>query len=278
MSTPPVTVDDALRQAQATGLDRQEARTLLAAAVAQTRAWLIAHGDVALDANAQARWADWLARHTDGEPLAYLLGEQEFHGLPLVVAPGVLIPRPDTETLVDWALELIPGLPAPGQPAIADLGTGSGAIALALKHARPGAQVCATDLSPAALAVARANGARLGLSIDWLEGAWWEPLAGRRFDVVATNPPYIAEGDPHLPALRHEPTLALTSGPDGLDAIRAIVTGAQMQLNPQGWLLIEHGYDQHLAVQELMISHGFRQVSSRFDLAGHPRCTGGQRP
>ena len=241
------------------------------------REWLIAHDDAPLSAGQQQRFAADCARRAAGEPLAYLLGEREFHGLMLQVGPAVLVPRPDTETLVDWALELLADAPGTA-PAMADLGTGSGAIALALKHARPDARVCAVEISPAALAVARANGQRLGLDVQWLAGSWWQPLQGRRFDLVSSNPPYIAAGDPHLPALRHEPLQALSPGGDGLSDLRHIIQAAPLHLQPGGWLLLEHGHDQAEAVRALLLQAGLTQVTTRRDLAGRPRCSGGRRP
>ena len=270
------TVAEALRQARAQGLDRADAMALLGALLARSRTWLLTHDDAPLDDAQQARWQDWLARRRDDVPVAYLTGQHEFHGLMLAVTPDVLDPRPDTETLVDWALDVLDALP-PGR-ALVDLGTGSGAVALALKSRRPDAQVSAVDLSPAALAVARGNGERLGLAVDWHEGAWFAPLTGRMFDLIVSNPPYIAEGDAHLPALRHEPLLALTSGADGLDAIRQIVAAAPAHLAPGGWLLLEHGHDQADAVAALLHAAGWQAVAHRQDLAGHRRCTGARRP
>jgi release factor glutamine methyltransferase len=199
----------------------------------------------------------------------------------------VLDPRPDTETLVDWALDgLAAAAPRPGTPIqVLDLGTGSGAIALAVadaaRRAEPSSamhsvQVTAVDLSEAALAVARANGVRLGLAVDWRAGAWFEPVAGCRFDRVLSNPPYIAEGDPHLAALQHEPQLALTAGPDGLRDLRQIVAQASDHLQPGGWLLLEHGHDQADAVAALLAAAGFEAIDHRRDLPGHVRCTGGR--
>jgi release factor glutamine methyltransferase len=270
------TVADALRQARAQGLDRVDAMALLGALLARSRTWLLTHDDAPLDTAQQARWHDWLARRLDGVPVAYLTGQHEFHGLMLHVTPDVLDPRPDTETLVDWALDVLATLP-PGR-AVVDLGTGSGAIALALKARRPDAQVAAVDLSPAALAVARGNGERLGLAVDWQAGAWLTPLAGRVVDLIVSNPPYIAEGDAHLPALRHEPILALTSGADGLDAIRRIIVDAPAHLTAEGRLLLEHGHDQADAVAALLQAVGWRDIDHRLDLAGHRRCTGATRP
>ena len=272
-----VRVAEALAAARGQGLDRLDAQLLLARVLQRPREWLIAHDDAPLSAGQQQRFAADCARRAAGEPLAYLLGEREFHGLMLQVGPAVLVPRPDTETLVDWALELLADAPGTA-PAIADLGTGSGAIALALKHARPDARVCAVEISPAALAVARANGQRLGLDVQWLAGSWWQPLQGRRFDLVSSNPPYIAAGDPHLPALRHEPLQALSPGGDGLSDLRHIVQAAPLHLQPGGWLLLEHGHDQAEAVRALLLQAGLTQVTTRRDLAGRPRCSGGRRP
>lgn len=269
----PATVRDALAAARAIGVERLDALALLAHTLGRPRVWLIAHDDAALATADAQRAAALFVRRAAGEPLAYLVGEKEFRGLSLHVGPDVLIPRPDTETLVEWALELLPG---DGAADVADLGTGSGAIALAIAQARPNARVTAVDASEAALAVARRNGERLGLSVQWRHGDWWHGLEGRRFDLVASNPPYIAEGDAHLANLGHEPQLALTSGADGLDAIRTIVAGAREHLAPAGWLLFEHGYDQAEAVAALLAGAGLVDVSSRRDLGDRARCTGGR--
>lgn len=272
----PITVAQALVQARALGLDRFDAQLLLGGLLGRSRSWLLSHDDAALSPDQSTRWSDWLARRADGEPVAYLLGERGFHGLTLTVGPAVLDPRPDTETLVDWALEILAER-APGARVL-DLGTGSGAIALAIRHARPDADVSAVDLSDAALAVARGNGARLGLPVRWLQGPWLAPVAGEHFDLIVSNPPYIAEGDPHLPALRHEPALALTSGPDGLDAIRHLIAHAPTHLAPGGWLLLEHGFDQADAVAALLHTDGgWAGVTHRLDLGGQRRCTGARR-
>ncbi|HMW24769.1 MAG TPA: peptide chain release factor N(5)-glutamine methyltransferase [Burkholderiaceae bacterium] len=271
-----LTVAQALAQARARGLDRFDAQLLLGGLLAQNRSWLLAHDDAVLSAEQAERWADWLARRADGEPVAYLLGERGFHGLTLAVGPAVLDPRPDTETLVDWALAVLADLPSGAR--LLDLGTGSGAIALAIKAARPDAQVSAVDLSEAALAVARGNGERLGLPVRWLQGAWLAPVAGEAFDLIVSNPPYIAEGDPHLGALKHEPALALTSGPDGLDAIRHLIAHAPAHLASDGWLLLEHGYDQADAVAALLnAAGGWANITHRLDLGGQRRCTGARR-
>ena len=262
--------------AQASGLDRLDAQWLLGHVLGQPRAWLVAHDDQALNATLASAYAALCERRAAGEPLAYLVGECGFHGLRLQVTPDVLVPRPDTETLVDWALALLPTLAAP-KPQVLDLGTGSGAIALAVAHHHPAAQVTATDISPAALAVAQANARSLGLALQWAGGAWWQAVAAEAcFDLVLSNPPYIASDDPHLPALRHEPRLALTPGGDGLAALRQIVAGAAAHLRPGGWLLLEHGWDQADAVAGLLAAAGFQAIAHRHDLAGHRRCTGGQ--
>lgn len=274
-----MTVAEALAAALARGLDRLDAQLLLGHVLGQPRAWLIAHDGDMLPPDAAIAYDVLCGRRAAGEPVAYLVGEREFHGLTLTVNPAVLVPRPDTETLVDWALELLAGALADRPaPQVVDLGTGSGAIALAVKHRHPGAVASAVDLSEAALAVAQANARRLGLAVDFHAGAWFAPLAGRRFDLVLSNPPYIAGEDPHLAALQHEPALALTPGGDGLDAIRAIVGEAPAHLHPGGWLLLEHGWDQAEAVASLLRAAGFEAISSRRDLAAQPRCTGGRWP
>jgi release factor glutamine methyltransferase len=263
-----VTVDEALALARQLGVERGDAQALLAHLTGRDRAWLITHGDAPVDADTPLR------RLAAGEPLAHLTGVQAFHGLLLQVTPATLIPRPDTETLVDWALELLAALP--GEPTVVDLGTGSGAIALAIKAACPRARVTAVDFSADALAVARANGERLGLAVDWHHGSWFEPLAGQRFDLVVSNPPYIAGHDPHLPALRHEPITALTPGGDGLDDLRTLIDAAPQHLNPGGWLLMEHGWDQADAVAALLTGRGFAQATLHRDLADRPRASGGR--
>ena len=220
-------------------------------------------------------WRAAVIRRAAGEPLAYLLGSIEFFGLSLRVTPSVLVPRPDTETLVNWAIELLQqraaALPS---PRVLDLGTGSGAIALAIKHACRAASVVATDTSAQALTVAESNGQELGLGVEWRLGDWWHPVDSDRFDLVVSNPPYIAAHDPHLAALSHEPALALTSGADGLSALRHIVAGSPGQLNTGGWLLVEHGYNQASAMRDLFVATGFTDVGTRFDFGGQPRCTG----
>ena len=268
-----VAVAGALAEAKAAGVDRLDAQLLLAHALARPRTWLLAHDDALLDAAQSEAFRALLTRRTAGEPVAYLVGEKAFHGLVLQVDVNVLVPRPDTEVLVDWAIELLSGS---AKAHVVDLGTGSGAIALAVKQACPSASMLATDISEAALAVARANAGRLGLDVAMQQGAWWRGLEGQRFGLVLSNPPYIAGGDPHLAALQHEPALALTPGGDGLGALREIVAGALGHLVPGGWLLLEHGYDQADAVQGLLRAHRFVAIETRRDLGDQPRCTGGR--
>jgi release factor glutamine methyltransferase len=275
----PRTVREALVHARALGVERLEAQALIGHLLKRDRVWVLSHDDHRLDEQSAVALAALLGCRAAGEPLAYLVGEREFHGLRLEVTPDVLVPRPDTETLVDWALELLNREFAHlAAPRVVDLGTGSGAIALAVKHRHPAAQASAVDFSDAALAVARANAERLELGVEFHPGSWWQPLAGRRFDLVLSNPPYIAGDDPHLAALTYEPSLALTPGGDGLDAIRAIVDGAPAHLRPGSWLLLEHGWDQATAVAALLQAAGFEAVSTRTDLADRDRCTGGRWP
>lgn len=202
--------------------------------------------------------------------MAYILGRREFYGLELSVNPAVLIPRPETELLVDLALERRPA-------AVLDLGTGSGAVALAIKRHLPGARVVAVEASAAALAVARRNAVKLNLEVEFRHGRWFDPLRGERFELVVSNPPYVAEGDPHLPGLRHEPEAALVAGPEGLDAIREITSAAGSFLRPGGWLLLEHGAGQDAAVRCLLEQAGLESVRTWPDLAGIGRVSGGTR-
>jgi release factor glutamine methyltransferase len=277
-------VKDCLQHAKAMGLDRLDAQLLLLHSLQRPlhdRAWLLTHDRDELNATQQAAWQTALQRRQSGEPVAYITGRKDFFGLTLAVDARVLDPRPDTETLVEWALALLPDAPAAptAQPLrLLDLGTGSGAVALALQHARPDAQVWAVDVSEAALAVARANAQRLQLPVRYITSNWLtqldKPTTGG-FDLIVSNPPYVAEGDPHLAALRHEPLLALSSGADGLDDIRRIIAQAPAHLAPGGWLLLEHGWNQAGAVQNLLRQAGLGRVQSRQDLAGIERCTGG---
>jgi release factor glutamine methyltransferase len=272
-------LDHALRAAASrlAGPDaRHEAEQLLLHVIGRDRAWLFAHGDAALaDADAAAFEA-LLARRIAGEPVAYLVGHRGFWTLDLQVSPATLIPRPETERLVELALER---LPADRPLRIADLGTGTGAIALSLASERPQAQVVATDSSADALAVAHANGVSNAIAnVEFRHGSWWAPLQGERFHLVASNPPYIADGDAHLAQgdLRFEPPTALSSGADGLEAIREIVGDASTHLMPGGWLLLEHGWDQGAAIRVLMTAAGFVDVATETDLEQRDRVTLGR--
>ena len=272
-------IDTLLAEARALGLDRLDAQLLLAHHLQRPRAWVIAHEDAEVPAALATQVRADFARRADQVPLAYLTGWREFYGLALQVGPGVLDPRPDTETLVDWALGLLAGeLAERPAPRVVDLGTGRGAIALALAQRCPRAQVLAVEASAEALALARANGQRLGLPVRWLAGHWWAPLAGMAVDLALSNPPYIADGDPHLPALRHEPRQALVAGGDGLDALREIIANASAHLRAGGWLLVEHGHAQAEAVRALLAAAGFERVRSRRDIGAIERCSGGCRP
>ena len=270
------TIAQLLAQAAQQGIARVDAQMLMLHVMDQpthARAWLITHDSDTPSAEQLALWQTLCARRLTGEPVAYLTGHKEFFGLSLQVDSRVLDPRPDTETLVDWALEILPGDGA--NLRIVDLGTGSGAIALALQHERPKAEVWAVDASADALVVARANAERLHLPVQFAHGSWLSPLTGR-FDAIVSNPPYIPSADPHLAALTHEPLSALASGGDGLDDIRLIIEQAPTHLKPGGWLLLEHGWDQSEAVQALLSQAGFDEVQSKADLAGIARCTGGK--
>lgn len=270
-----MTLDDWLRAARAR-IDSRDAQVLAAHALGCDRAGLIARGRDALADPARAALDALLGRRAAGEPVAYLVGRREFFGLDIAVGPGVLIPRPDTEVLVERALECIAGLPA---PRVLDAGTGSGAIALAIKAQCPSARVQALDRSEAALAIARDNGQRLGLEVGWIASNWLEAVAGEEFDCVVSNPPYIRTGDPHLVQgdLRFEPSSALASGADGLDDLRILCRQAPPRLADGGWLLCEHGYDQAPAVRALMRCAGLADVASWRDIAGIERVSGGRR-
>ncbi len=267
---------DVLQAARSAGVARLDAQLLLAHHLDRPRAWLLAHDNEAIDAVTAQALVNDLNRRVAGEPLAYVIGQQVFCGLVLEVGPDVLIPRPETEGLVEWALERLADRQPNEATAAVDLGTGSGAIALAVKQVRPDVAVCATDRSHVALAVARRNAVRLKIDIEWVQGDWWSCLAGRRFAVALANPPYVAVADPHLASLQHEPQSALTPGGDGLGALRSIVLGASNHLLPGGWLLLEHGHDQPDAVRSLLQQQGFANVRTRSDLAGLARCSGGQ--
>lgn len=273
MSDATLTVAQALLAARAAGVDRLDANMMLMTLLKQGRSWLLAHDQDPLPPASVPIFEQWVTRRAQGEPLAYLLGDKEFFGLNLSVNPNVLIPRPDTEILVEWALDLIPSDQA---WRVLDLGTGSGAIALAIQHQRPQATVVAVDASAGALTTAQNNAQQLQLPVQFLLGSWLAPVEGQVFDLIVSNPPYIAEGDEHLAALTHEPITALTAGPDGLDDIRQIIRDAKHHLKPGGWLLLEHGYDQADAVSQLLTQAGYTQVQTRKDLGEQNRCTGGQ--
>ena len=270
--------EGAARLARVADDPRREAEVLLGAALGRPRAWLLAHGEErVLDCEATDRFEAYVTRRALGEPVAYLLGEKEFWSLPLAVGPGVLVPRPETELVVERSLAHLP-TEAPFEAL--DLAAGSGAIALALASERSGGRITATDVSPVAVETARANAARLGLAgrIEVLQGPWFEPVAGRTFDLVASNPPYIAAGDPRVePGVRrYEPADALYAGPTGLEALGVIVAGAPRHLAPGGWLVLEHGDTQGLAVRALFRAAGFEAVQTHRDLAGRERCTEGR--
>jgi release factor glutamine methyltransferase len=255
--------------------ERAEAEILLVHTLAKPRSWLIAHADDMLDAAIVTAFDALVARRAAGEPVAYLTGRRGFWTLELEVTPATLIPRPETELLVELALAR---LPQEGAPNVVDLGTGSGAIALAIARECPHARVVATDASAAALAVARRNATANHIrNVAFAEGDWFVPLAGVTFDLVVSNPPYIEAGDPHLRQgdLRFEPASALASGRDGLDAIRQIVAGARAHLAPEGWLLFEHGWDQGAAARRLLEAAGYREVFTAQDLEQRDRVTGG---
>jgi len=267
------------RLERVTGQPRHEAEILLAAALAKPRSYVLAHPEQRiLDCAATDRYEAHVTRRAHGEPIAYILGEKEFWSLPLEVGPAVLIPRPETELAVERALaHLAPD--APGR--VLDLAAGSGAIALALARERPRLQLIGTDVSEAALQVARRNAGRLGLSeVEFRAGSWYEPVAAERFTLIVSNPPYIAEGDPRVErsVRRYEPHDALFAGPSGLEALRPVIDGALRHLVAGGWLVVEHGDAQGAAVRELFEGAGFTAVRTYPDLAGLERCTEGRAP
>ena len=260
-----MTVQQAL---SASGIDVREARLLLAEATGFSQPAVLAFQERILNEEAEKRFLDFVSRRKRGEPIAYIVGHKEFFGLELAVNPAVLIPRPETELLVELALQREPS-------SVLDLGSGSGAVALAIKRNHPDVKVVAVEASAAALVVAKRNAAKHGLEVDFRHGRWFEPVAGERFDLIVANPPYVAEGDPHLQDLAFEPREALLAGRDGLDAIRQIAREAPRHLAEGGWVLIEHGQGQDAAVRQLLV--GLEEVRTWPDLAGIPRVTGGRR-
>ena len=276
-----MSIQNLLHTAVQSGLDRLDSQLLLLHVLGKSqdeRAWLITHDNELLsDAHART-FSELCKRRLNGEPVAYIVGSKSFFGLELQVDQRVLVPRPDTETLVEWALKL--ALTHFQTRRVLDLGTGSGAIALALKYQLPQWHVTAIDASADALAVAQNNAKLLNLNVNFIHSSWFDALQNTqfdtKFDLIVSNPPYIIEGDAHLAALAHEPKQALTSGADGLDDIRQIIVQAPAFLTENGWLLLEHGYHQAAAVHDLLVQRGFTQVQSQQDLAGIARCTGGQ--
>ncbi|MEO6103107.1 MAG: peptide chain release factor N(5)-glutamine methyltransferase [Pseudoxanthomonas sp.] len=277
MDTSPGTRLDAVLREACERIDAADARVLLAHALGKSPAWLIAHDDEPLDSDALLRFSGLLKARVEGSPVAYLTGRRGFWTMDLAVTPDTLIPRPETELLVELALARIP---QDAKSRVADLGTGSGAIALAIALERPGCAVVATDASEAALVVARDNAQRIAVTnVEFRLGSWFAALAGERFDLIASNPPYIADGDAHLVEgdLRFEPAFALSSGADGLDAIREIVVGAGLHLQSGGCLLIEHGWEQGAEVRALLVGQGFVDVATLRDLEARERVTSGRR-
>jgi release factor glutamine methyltransferase len=271
------TVQVALLRAQKHGIAKIDARILLLHTLGKTAAgsaWLLANDNNPINAVQADAFNDLCARRRAGEPVGYIVGHKEFYGLRLAVDKRVLDPRADTETLADWALEILYNQPTASK--LLDLGTGSGAIALAIQSKRADVQVHASDASADALAVAQANAKTHQLPVQFHQGSWCAAVAGQAFDVIVSNPPYIEAADPHLAALTHEPLSALASGADGLDDIRQIIAQAAQHLNAQGWLILEHGYNQAEAVRALLQAAGFSSVESRKDLAEIERCTAGQ--
>jgi release factor glutamine methyltransferase len=248
-----------------------DAEILLAHVLGRPRAFLRAHADDAVARADHDRFRSLLARRLAGEPVAYLTGRRGFWSLDLEVGPGVLVPRPETELLVEIVLDAMAERPA---PQVLDLGVGSGAIAIAIAVEMPSARVTAVDASAAALEVARRNAVRAGVeNIEFLQGDWFQPLAGRRFDAIVANPPYLAANDPHLPALAHEPAGALVAGATGLEALERIAAGAPGRLHPDGIVILEHGSGQGAAVREMCARAGLEAIQTRRDLAGHERAT-----
>jgi release factor glutamine methyltransferase len=274
--TPMSTVDDILRSGTR-ALDgssdsaRLDAELLLGKILGLPRTGLIAHGNDPVEVERERAYANLIDERLRGAPVAYLTGTREFWSLALRVTPAVLVPRPETEVLVDLALQR---LPRDRWNSVLDLGTGSGAIALAIASERPGSRVTGVDISPLALDVAIQNSRDLGLShIDWRLGSWFDPVPGERFDMIVANPPYVAASDPALEKLQAEPAIALCVGPTGFEALAAIAGAAAAHLHKEGWLILEHGSDQAPAVVRLLERRGFARISSHLDFSGKPRVT-----
>ena len=282
---PGTTVGEALSDAKRS-IERRDAEYLLSHLLGTSRASIIAHSDRQIDPAAAARFHQWVAARADGKPVAQILGVREFYGRDFAIDEHVLIPRPETETLVEQALARISKqkslkTPANRRLSILDLGTGSGIVAITVKLEAPDCEVVAVDASAAALRNARANAATLNAPVRFLDSNWYGALDGQCFDVIVSNPPYVAMDDPHLSRgdLRFEPMMALTDqSPDGLASIRAITAGASVHLRPNGWLMLEHGYNQAETVRQLMGEARLTAVQSTRDLAGIERVTSGQRP
>jgi release factor glutamine methyltransferase len=282
---PGTTVGEALSDAKRS-IERRDAEYLLSHLLGTSRASIIAHSDRQIDPAAAARFRQWVAARADGKPVAQILGVREFYGRDFAIDEHVLIPRPETETLVEQALARISKqkslkTPANRRLSILDLGTGSGIVAITVKLEAPDCEVVAVDTSAAALRNARANAATLNAPVRFLDSNWYGALDGQCFDVIVSNPPYVAVDDPHLSRgdLRFEPMMALTDqSPDGLASIRAITAGASVHLRPNGWLMLEHGYNQAATVRQLMGEARLTAVQSTRDLAGIERVTSGQRP
>jgi release factor glutamine methyltransferase len=263
------TIAELLRQSD--GEARRDVEVIICAALGVERTYLYAHTTEALDPPAESNIERMLADYRGGIPVAYITGQREFWSLPLEVSPDVLIPRPETELLVELLLEYLQT-----NARLLELGTGSGAITLAIARHRRDVSITATDISTPALAVAQRNAVKFALDAEWVAGNWYEPIVGH-FDVIVSNPPYVREDDPHLRALVCEPHIALVAGPDGLDALRLVVAGAPRHLAPGGWLLVEHGHDQGDAVRELFEAAKFQSIRTVRDLAGLERATLGQQ-
>jgi release factor glutamine methyltransferase len=270
-------LEDATRQlSPVSESPRLDAELLLARSLNVARSYLFAHPEEAMDPGAAGRFRAVLGKRMEGMPMAYITGEKEFWSMTLLVNPATLVPRPDTETLVNQALLRIPRRAA---TRVVDLGTGSGAIALAIARERPLCRVVATDISADALAVASLNARELAIpNVEFVAGNWIEPVAGQTFDLVVSNPPYVADDDPHLAALRHEPATALAAGPDGLDAIREIAAAAMSVLEPGGELLVEHGAEQADDIVSILQDNAWVETVQARDLAGHVRVSGGRKP